>query len=204
MDRWPCPCRSMPGNRCRARCSWTREAAHRSSGHRTAASGSAWPQAATMSWSPGAPHRARLTLPLPLRPHRVEVRAEGWAVEGVREDGAPEGQLQFTRLGTGAQLPDLETGALPGFARVDRLLRLGLDWRVDTEVRRLSPLGQALVLKVSTHPLLSECPVRRLAYDPPWVRSATVSITPCAKASSPRWNASCWTAAASRPRPRRR
>ena len=87
-----------------------------------------------------------------MRPHRVEVRAEGWAVEGVREDGAPEGQLQFTRLRTGAELPDLEPGALPGFARVDRLLHLGLDWRVDTEVRRLSPLGQALVLEV---PLLA-------------------------------------------------
>ena len=56
----------------------------------------------------------------------------------------------------------------------------------------------------STHPLLLERAARRLAYDPPWVRSATVSITPCAKASSPRSNASCWTAAASRPRPRRR
>ena len=52
--------------------------------------------------------------------------------------------------------------------------------------------------------LLSERAARRLAYDPPWVRSATVSITPCAKASSPRWNASCWTAAASRLSPRQR
>ena len=32
---------------------------------------------------------------------------------------------------------------------------------------------------------------KEAAYDPPWVRSATVSTTPCAKASSPRSNASC-------------
>ncbi|MCA1851171.1 MAG: hypothetical protein LC647_01895, partial [Beggiatoa sp.] len=98
------------------------------------------------------PPRTRLTLPLPLRPHRVEMRAEGWAVEGVREDGVPEGQLQFTRLRGGAELPDLEPGALPSFARVDRLLHLGLNWRVDTEVRRLSPLGQVLVLEVPLLP----------------------------------------------------
>ena len=31
-----------------------------------------------------------------------------------------------------------------------------------------------------------------------WDRSATPTTTPCARASSPRWSASCWTAAASR------
>lgn len=134
-----------------------------------------------MSWSPGAPHRARLTLPLPLRPHRVEVRAEGWAVEGVREDGAPEGQLQFTRLRTGAELPDLEPGALPGFARVDRLLHLGLDWRVDTEVRRLSPLGQALVLEV---PLL---PGESVTTEGVRVRDGKVLVSLAADAESTRW-----------------
>ncbi len=96
------------------------------------------------------PPRTRLTLPLPLRPHRVEVRAEGWDIAGIREDGVPEGHLQLTRRGSA--LPDLEPGALPAFARVDRLLHLGLDWRVETEVRRLSPPGQALVLKI---PLLA-------------------------------------------------
>ena len=127
------------------------------------------------------PPRARLTLPLPLRPHRVEVRAEGWAVEGVREDGAPEGQLQFTRLRTGAQLPNLETGALPGFARVDRLLHLGLDWRVDTEVRRLSPLGQALVLEV---PLL---PGESVITEGVRVRDGKVSVSLAADAEMTRW-----------------
>ena len=33
----------------------------------------------------------------------------------------------------------------------------------------------------STHPLLSERAARRLAYDPPWVRSATALITLCEK-----------------------
>ncbi|GEM_PF-2607710 len=39
--------------------------------------------------------------------------------------------------------------------------------------------------------------------EPRWVRSATASTTPCARASSPPWNANCSTAAISRPRPRR-
>ncbi len=127
------------------------------------------------------PPRARLTLPLPLRPHRVEVRAEGWAVEGIREDGAPEAQLQFTRLRTGAELPDLEPGALPGFARVDRLLHLGLDWRVDTEVRRLSPLGQALLMEV---PLL---PGESVTTEGVRVRDGKVSISLAADVEMTRW-----------------
>ena len=38
----------------------------------------------------------------------------------------------------------------------------------------------------------------------PWVRSATLTITPCAKASSRHLNASFWSSAGSRLRPRRR
>ena len=43
---------------------------------------------------------------------------------------------------------------------------------------------------------------RRRACVRRWARWATPTITPCARASSPRLNANCWTAVASRPRPR--
>ena len=56
----------------------------------------------------------------------------------------------------------------------------------------------------STCPSPSAHAAGRPAYDPPWARSATASITPCAKAPSRRSNASCWTAGASKPRPKRR
>ena len=45
---------------------------------------------------------------------------------------------------------------------------------------------------------------RRPACAPPWARWATPTTTRCARASSPRWRASFWPAAASAPRPRRR
>lgn len=116
---------------------------------------------------PGAGrHRLRLTgvtpplqkfsVPLPLNPHRVSVRAEGWRVEGVHENRSPDGQIQFTRQqgsrGEAAPFETIETDVLPPFVRVERTLRLGLDWRVDTRVVRISPSGAAVVLEV---PLLA-------------------------------------------------
>ncbi len=127
----------------------------------------------------GRPPRTRLSLPLPLRPHRVELRAEGWDVAGIREDGVPESQLQFTRQGTA--LPDPEPGTLPGFARVDRLLRLGLDWRVETEVRRLSPPGQALVLEI---PLLDG---ESVTSEGVRIRDGKVLVSLAAGAEASRW-----------------
>ncbi len=72
------------------------------------------------------PPRPQLQLPLPLRPHRVEVRAEGWRVDGVHENGVPDAQIQLTRTAGTDDLPVLEPGPLPSFARVERTLRLGL------------------------------------------------------------------------------
>ncbi len=101
----------------------------------------------------------RLSLPLPLAPHRVEVRAQGWRVEGLVDDRVPGGQLHFTRSQpkpNGGKGEDAEEGlvptALPPFVEVTRTLRLGLEWIVETRVRRLSPPGAPVVLKV---PLLA-------------------------------------------------
>ncbi len=96
------------------------------------------------------PKRQSLQLPLPLKPHRVEVETKGWRVEGVHEMGLADAQLQFTRLGTeaGGNLPELEPAALPPFVRVERTLHLGLDFRVETRITRLSPVGTAVVLEV--------------------------------------------------------
>ncbi|MBF0376189.1 MAG: hypothetical protein HQK72_01785 [Desulfamplus sp.] len=42
----------------------------------------------------------------------------------------------------------LETGLLPPFTLVERTILLGLDWKVETTVRRLTPTGSAIVLKL--------------------------------------------------------
>ena len=106
------------------------------------------------------PPRADFSLPLPLTPHYVSVEAEGWNVEGVHENGQADPQLQFNRLrleGEQQQPVALEPGVLPPFVRVERTLRLGLEWQVETQVIRASPPGNPVVLAI---PLLSgESPI---------------------------------------------
>lgn len=91
-------------------------------------------------------------LPLPLAPRHIDAAIDGWTVEGIA-DGQPIGaQLQFSRMQTLAgepeTTPELSAGELPALLRVERTLRLGLDWRVETRVSRISPPGTAVVLKV--------------------------------------------------------
>ena len=68
----------------------------------------------------------------------------------MHEDGVADGPLQFTRVNAAGDEKSsaLEPGALPPFVRVERTLRLGLDWRVETRVVRLSPADNPIVLDV--------------------------------------------------------
>ena len=64
-------------------------------------------------------------------------------------------------------------------------------WRSGNAVRRMSfttPIKAA-----STPRWLLGSAAEKLAYVPPWVRSATVSITQCARVSLPHWSVNCWT-----------
>ena len=102
------------------------------------------------------PFRNRFTLPLPLLPHWLEVKQNGWLVEGLHEQGKADKQLQFQRLRVEGQAashkPLLEAEALPPFVSVQRTLILGLDWHVATRILRVSPAASAIVLSV---PLLA-------------------------------------------------
>lgn len=103
------------------------------------------------------PAQIGVQLPLPLKPHRVEIeQAEGWQIDGVHDDHTAEAQLVLTpiRNETAAASGEtrLEEGAppvnLPPFAHVERTLRLGLTWRVETRVTRASGGDSAIVLAV--------------------------------------------------------
>ena len=96
-------------------------------------------------------------LPLPLKPHHVSVTSDGWDVAGVHADGSIEAQLQFTRLAQIARSGEDTSGEfnaanLPSFAQIERHITLGLDWRVQTTVTRLSPTGTAIVMRVPLLP----------------------------------------------------
>ena len=87
------------------------------------------------------PQREQIQLFLPLKPRRVEVDATGWQVDGVQANGVPDTQLRLLRLAAGPRetSPRLESRPLEPFLAVERTLQIGLDWRVSTTVRRLSP-----------------------------------------------------------------
>lgn len=93
-------------------------------------------------------------LPLPLKPHFVSVTSEGWKVVGVHDDGSIDDQLQFDRTSLQGmdKTAEFNTTNLPPFLQVQRTIMLGLDWRVQTTVTRISPPGTAVVLQI---PLLS-------------------------------------------------
>ncbi|MFV1974989.1 MAG: hypothetical protein ACC651_04535, partial [Candidatus Scalindua sp.] len=97
------------------------------------------------------PNRSTVQISLPLKPHRVEAKLKGWILEGLHENGLVDNNLQLTRVYDKTEkkeVPVLETGTLPPFVRVERNLLLGLDWQVETQLVRMTPVGQAVVLEV--------------------------------------------------------
>ncbi len=90
-----------------------------------------------------------------LKPRRFTVSADGWSVSGIRPDGSAEDQILFSQArgerGSAASAnydrPETNHALL-----VERQIELGLVWRVQTTVSRLSPGGRAVVVKI---PVLS-------------------------------------------------
>lgn len=122
-----------------------------------------------------------IEIPLPLRPYLVESSVHGWELEGVHEDGQPDDSLRLKRIAQSSGKAGQQVNeTLPPFVRIERFIRLGLKWQVETRVTRLSPVGSAIALEVPLLPgesVLSE-----------WVRSkdgrAQVSIPPAAMEAS--------------------
>ncbi|MGI9284347.1 MAG: hypothetical protein ACR2P1_03085, partial [Pseudomonadales bacterium] len=99
----------------------------------------------------GALHGDQLRLPLPLAANNVSVVAPGWRVSGLVEGRAPSGSLQLKKE-QGAKPKTNAQGLLPNpiaaFVEVRRVLRLGVDWYVDTTVSRVAPRDGAINLTV--------------------------------------------------------
>ena len=96
------------------------------------------------------PDRQSVQIPLPMKPHYVEAKADGWSFYGLHEDGVADENLQLLRTQVAAETSPMrsETGALPAFLRVERRIVLGLTWEVETRVERLTPVGTAVVVQV--------------------------------------------------------
>lgn len=99
------------------------------------------------------PAASQVEIPFPLRPMQVQVELDGWTLEGLDPAGRPGPQVRLLRLaGAGAMAPDLTQGALPPLLAVERTLRIGASWRVETRVRRLSPAQFPVVQPVPLLP----------------------------------------------------
>ena len=102
------------------------------------------------------PQRNNVPLPLPLKPHHVSWQSldDGWTLEGIRDNGSTESQLQLNRVLNEQEKNQQEQqqNQLPTFVKIERHLHLGLDWHVETTVRRLAPMDTPLSLSI---PLLA-------------------------------------------------
>ncbi len=102
------------------------------------------------------PERDEIAIPLPLVPARVEVKAPGFTIEGVHENGEPDSSLTLRRERTAPADPDaLDANSpqvLPSFLAVTRSLSLGLKWEVTTRVTRLSPSGAPATAQIPLLP----------------------------------------------------
>lgn len=98
--------------------------------------------------------RDQVEIPLPMPPRQIQVALDGWNIEGLDANGRAGAQIRLVRLSESGDLNGeaLAQGALPPLLRVERTLRMGLDWRVETRVRRLSPSEFPILLPV---PLLT-------------------------------------------------
>ncbi len=96
----------------------------------------------------------KFTLPLPLAPQYAQIKAEGWRVDGVYENGKVGPQLEFNRLNIDAakDAQTLQQASLPPFIEVEKIMHLGIDWRLITRVRQLAGNASAVVLELPLLP----------------------------------------------------
>ena len=94
-----------------------------------------------------------IQMPLPLKPRTATYNVQGWRVDGIHADGSIGSSIQLTRLADD-QTPTeaVPDSGMPPFLQVQRVLRLGLTWQVNTTVTRLTPTGAPIVLLI---PLLA-------------------------------------------------
>ena len=98
------------------------------------------------------PRQDGLTLQLKDRPRRATASAPGWEVVGVREEGPADESIQLTRrLRPGREARGGE-GAYSPWLEVRRTVESGVSWRVYTAVRRVSPVGSPIAVRIPLLP----------------------------------------------------
>ncbi len=97
------------------------------------------------------PRQNKVPLYLGLKPHQLQVELTGWDLQGWQLQGQIEQQLLLQRQHVQtSNHTKLQPTRLPSFVEVERVLKLGLIWEVDTYVQRIgndeSPIVMAIPL----------------------------------------------------------
>ncbi len=91
-------------------------------------------------------------------PRRARATAPGWEVSGLRVDGPPEASILLSRRLAARTAGAAVEGRYAPWLEVTRTLGFGVTWTVDTRVRRVTPLGAPVALRVPLLP--GEAPTR--------------------------------------------
>jgi len=83
-------------------------------------------------------------------PHKVKFNGNSlWKIQGVNENGVPGSQLGFQKIKTDNRKREiLESGNLPPLVRIERIIQLGMDWKITTIATRISPVGSPILLEI--------------------------------------------------------
>jgi hypothetical protein len=90
-----------------------------------------------------------VALSFAIPPQRVQARAPGFDISGVREGKLSADSVDFTRIAaTSEGISARSSGEFPPYVQVLRQLRFDLNWQVVTTVRRLSEYDGGLSIKL--------------------------------------------------------
>lgn len=90
-----------------------------------------------------------IALPMPAR--EVTAQAEGWTLNGLDARGLSSGALSLSRTVVGNNTSSKEgtqRDGLPSFVQVQRTMRLGLRWTMNTQITRLTPSRAPIRVKI--------------------------------------------------------
>jgi len=103
--------------------------------------------------SGGLSKRISMPLPLPLTPKFISWESDdnSWVLDGINDNGIAHSQVQLTRVlnKENQESFQADNSSLPSFVKVERQLKLGLDWYVYTTVTRVAPQVTPLNVTVS-------------------------------------------------------
>ncbi|MEZ5507545.1 MAG: hypothetical protein R3F38_16940 [Gammaproteobacteria bacterium] len=106
----------------------------------------------------GAVSQRGFQLTFPVMPHNISVQAPGWEVRGIDNGRLLANGIYFEPQASAASAQpataeqQLTADPVPAFVRVQRELRLGLNWYLETRVERVAPQQGGITLDIPLLP----------------------------------------------------